>query len=97
MHSDQVKGVELAAYQLKDVANQQYNEWEDTKGDSAEPTVWDEFVEAFLDRFFPLELRKTKAEEFLNLKQGKMSVQEYTLSFNQLARYAPEITSSMRT
>ncbi|KAF3651788.1 putative protein fluG-like [Capsicum annuum] len=56
----------------------------------------DEFVEAFLDRFFPLELREAKEEEFINLKQGKMSVQEYALKFNQLARYAPEMTSSMR-
>ncbi|KAF3645983.1 putative hyoscyamine 6-dioxygenase-like [Capsicum annuum] len=92
----EVEGVELATYQLKDVANQWYNEWEDVKGDSAEPTVWDEFVEAFLDRFFPLELREAKVEEFINIKQGKMSVQEYTLKFNQLARYAPELTSSLR-
>ncbi|XP_047260868.1 uncharacterized protein LOC124894174, partial [Capsicum annuum] len=44
IHVDQIEGVELAAYQLKDVANQ-----------------W----------FYPLELRKAKAEEFINLKQGK--------------------------
>ena len=49
MHIDQVEGVELTAYRLKDVANQWYNEWENTKGDSTEPIVWDEFVEAFLD------------------------------------------------
>ncbi|KAF3684468.1 hypothetical protein FXO38_00255 [Capsicum annuum] len=69
---------------------------EDEKGESVEPTVWGEFVEAFLDRFFPLELREAKAEEFMNLKQGSMSVQEYTLKFNKLARYAPELTSNMR-
>ena len=61
MHIDQVEGVELEAYQLKDVVNQWYNKWKDTKGDSAETTVWDEFVEAFLDLFFPLELREVKA------------------------------------
>ena len=68
MHVDEVEGVELATYQLKDVANQWYTGWEDTKGKSAEPTIWGEFVEVFLDRFFPLELRETKAEEFVNLK-----------------------------
>ncbi|PHT85571.1 hypothetical protein T459_07677 [Capsicum annuum] len=73
-----------------------YNEWEDAKGDSAEPTVWDEFVEAFLNRLFPLELREAKEKEFMNLKKGKMSVQEYTLKFNHLAHYAPEMISSMR-
>ena len=82
MHVEQVEGVELAAYQLKNVANQWYDEWEEAKGDSAEPTVWDELVEAFLDRFFSLELRESKEKEFMNL--------------NQLARYAPKMTSSMR-
>ena len=32
----------------------------------------------------------------MNLKQGKMSVHEYTLKFNQLARYAPEMIRNMR-
>ncbi|PHT37252.1 hypothetical protein CQW23_24952 [Capsicum baccatum] len=57
MHVDKIEEVELATYQLKDVVNQWYADWEDAKGESAEPTVWGEFVEAFLDRFFPLELR----------------------------------------
>lgn len=41
-------------------------------------------------------MTEAKAEEFMKLKQGKISVQEYTLKFNQLSRYAPEMTSSMR-
>ena len=49
MHVDEVEGVELATYQLKDVASQWYADWEDEKGESAEPTVWGKFVEAFLD------------------------------------------------
>ncbi|PHT97060.1 hypothetical protein BC332_34014 [Capsicum chinense] len=93
---DQVEGVELAAYKLKDVENKRYNKWEDTKGESADPRIWGEFVEAFLDQFFPLELRKAKAEEFINLKQGKMSIQEYTLKFNQLTYYSLEMTVNMR-
>ncbi|PHT30366.1 hypothetical protein CQW23_30030 [Capsicum baccatum] len=50
---DKVKCVELAAYQLKDIASQWYNEWENAKRESAEPTVWGECVETFLDWFFP--------------------------------------------
>ncbi|XP_047256136.1 uncharacterized protein LOC124888892 [Capsicum annuum] len=53
-------------------------------------------MEAFLDRFFYLELREAKEEEFMNLKKGKMSFQEYTLKFNQLSYYSPEMTSSMK-
>ncbi|KAF3631057.1 hypothetical protein FXO37_28190 [Capsicum annuum] len=68
MYVDEVEGVELAVYQLKDVANQWYNEWKDSMSEHAEPIVWAKFVEVFLDRFFPLKLRKVKAEEFMNLK-----------------------------
>ena len=49
MHVDKVEGVELATYQLKDIANQLYANWEDAKGESAEPIVWGKFVEAFLN------------------------------------------------
>ncbi|KAF3632361.1 hypothetical protein FXO37_27514 [Capsicum annuum] len=84
MHVDEVEGVELATYQLKNVVNQWYTDWEDAKGKSAEPTVWGKFVEAFLDRFFSLELRVAKAEEFMNLKapvtqsQGSVAQQHCT-------------------
>ena len=39
MHVDEFEGVELATYQLKDIANQWYADWEDAKGESTEPTV----------------------------------------------------------
>ncbi|XP_047263644.1 uncharacterized protein LOC124896149 [Capsicum annuum] len=88
--------MELAAYQRKDVANQWYNEWEDSKGSDAESSVWGDFVEAFLNQFFPQELRESKVEELMNLKQGKMSVKDYTLKFNQLSCYASKLVGNMR-
>ena len=33
---------------------------------------------------------KRKADEFRELQQGSMSVEEYTHQFVELARYAPE-------
>ncbi|XP_047267531.1 uncharacterized protein LOC107868964 [Capsicum annuum] len=64
MQATNVKGVEFAAYQLKDVAYQWREEYEWTKGDYAESALWDNFSSVFLDRFFSQELSKTKAEEF---------------------------------
>lgn len=43
MHVDEVEGVELAAYQLKEVANQWNNDWEYAKGDNVEPSICNEF------------------------------------------------------
>jgi len=39
----------------------------------------------FLDRLFPWELREEKAEDFVNLKQGRMTIKEYALKFHQLS------------
>jgi len=51
---------------------------------------------AFLDRFFPLELREQKLVEFMNLRQGNMSVKEYSLKFTQLSKYAPTLVANSR-
>ena len=37
-----------------------------------------------------------KAQEFMNLMQGNMTIQEYRLKFNQLSRYASHIVSESR-
>nr|XP_010313136.1 uncharacterized protein LOC104644679 [Solanum lycopersicum] len=47
-------------------------------------------------RFFPIELRKSKAQEFMNLRQSNMTFQEYALKFNQLSRYAPHMVADYR-
>ena len=52
--------------------------------------TWEEFKEAFLERFFPTVMREMKAEEFLALKQESMSVQEYERKFAELSRFAPQ-------
>ena len=49
------------------------------------PVTWDMFERAFLDWFFPRELRKAKVEEFINLHQGAMSVLNHSLMFTQLS------------
>lgn len=96
MHVNELEGVEVASYQLKDVVNVWYTQWEGSRGEDVEPASWEEFETAFLDHFFPQELREAKAEEFVNLKQGGMTVKEYSLKFIKLSMYAPEIVIDMR-
>ncbi|KAH0689070.1 hypothetical protein KY289_016428 [Solanum tuberosum] len=88
--------VELASYQLKDVAHIWYTQLKENRGTDATPITWDCFSETFLDRFFPIELREARAQEFMNLRQGNMTVQEYGLKFNQLSRYAPQMVAYSR-
>ena len=73
--------VELASYQLKDVAHIWYTQWKENRGANATPITWECFSETFLDRFFPIELREAKAQKFMNLRQGNMTVHEYGLKF----------------
>ena len=60
--------VELALYQLKDIAYIWYTQWKENRGANAAPITWDCFSENFLDGFFTIELREAKAQKFMNLR-----------------------------
>ncbi|PHU09414.1 hypothetical protein BC332_21274 [Capsicum chinense] len=52
------------------------------RGEDAAPMTWKVFQDAFFDKFFPLEMREAKIEEFMNLTQGSMTIKECFLKFN---------------
>jgi hypothetical protein len=66
--------------------------WENYCAAAKDPSAitWDEFVEEFCRYHIPEATLKRKADEFRELRQGNMSVEEYTYQFVELARYAPE-------
>ena len=53
-------------------------------------------MEAFLGKYFPHERREVKVEEFINLKQGNMNVEEYSLKLSKLSKYAPSLVANPR-
>ena len=64
--------------------------WESEFGQQdANHICWEEFKPAFRSYHVLAGLVMIKEEEFLNLKQGSMSVCEYCDMFTQLSRYAP--------
>ena len=78
-----------AVYMLREDAE---NWWENTRprlvmGGTA--ITWAIFRENFLGKYFPESVRNQKIQEFLNLKQGSMTVSEYAVKFEELARYFP--------
>ncbi|KAH0657865.1 hypothetical protein KY289_026613 [Solanum tuberosum] len=95
MHVSGKEAIELATYRLKGVAILWYETWKQSKSTYAPPTTWKEFKKAFLDQYLPLEIREARADQFLNLHQGGMSVREYSLQFNSLSRYAPNVVATM--
>ncbi|XP_070049534.1 uncharacterized protein [Nicotiana tomentosiformis] len=95
-HASVIEAVELASFQLRDVAVLWYEVWERSRGPDAPPAEWEDFSEAFLAHYFPREVREARLDHFLSLKQGDMSVRDYSHKFNSLARYAPDIVRTMR-
>ena len=84
---------ELAAYNLNDVAHVWYEQWKEERLVREGPISWSSFKTSFLCRFFPLELREMKMQEFINIRQGSMSVKDYSLNFNQLSKHAPTMAA----
>jgi hypothetical protein len=58
--------------------------------DAADTITWAEFATQFRNYHITVGLMKIKKKEFLSLKQGSMSVNEYHDRFIQLSRYASD-------
>ena len=63
---------------INDVAETLYTQWMDNMVLRGGPVTWEIFRRAFLDRLYPREKREAKVEEFRNLRQGGMSVLDYS-------------------
>ena len=89
--SDATK-IKLAAFQLEGKA-QVWWRWTRTSRD-LEAMTWAEFQELFMGKYFPDTARHAKAQEFLELKQGVMTVMDYVARFTELARFADDYVAT---
>ena len=86
----------IASDQLKDVSQTWYTQWRYNRGLRAGPITLEVFRRAFLNHFFHREKREAKVEEFINLRQGGMSVQEYSFKFTKLSKDSPSLVCNPR-
>ncbi|XP_028246808.1 uncharacterized protein LOC114424153 [Glycine soja] len=67
--------------------------WENTRprleGAGGAFVPWGTFRQTFLEKYFPEDVKNRKEMEFLELKQGSMTVAEYAVKFENLVRYFP--------
>lgn len=96
MHVTEGESMELACYQVKDVAYNYVTMWKDGIGDNATPMSQDVFRIVFFDWFFPRDIREDRVEAYMNLRLGSISVKEYYLKLTQQAKYAPESLPNSR-
>ena len=84
--------IRLAAFQLEAEAQVWWN-WAKTSRD-LEAMTWAEFHDLFMGKYFLDTSRHAKAQEFLELKQGTMTVMEYVARFTELARFADDYVAT---
>jgi hypothetical protein len=91
--------VRYATYLLSGQANR----WWETKGAQVRSRLglqkedfipWEEFKKEFYNRFFPSTVRQARAQEFTDLVQGSMTVEQYAAKFIELSRFAPHLVST---
>ena len=56
--------------------------------------TWAEFHGLFMSKYFPDTTRHAKAQEFLEPKQGTMTVMEYVARFTKLARFSDDYVAT---
>lgn len=84
--------VDFATFMLKDDA---INWWNFTclslKNKVGENNTigWESFKTMFLNRYFPQGIGPVRGKEFIDLKQGTLTVAEYAREFERLSRFAP--------
>ncbi|XP_074361983.1 uncharacterized protein LOC141702182 [Apium graveolens] len=79
---------DFASYFMKGKANYWWESRKALKGDDI--MTWDRFTKLFLEKYFPRYMKNQMEINFLELKQGNMSVTEYESKFTKLARFVPE-------
>jgi hypothetical protein len=78
----------LASHQLSGHAADWWDAYVEAH-EEPESINWPEFRDAFRAHHVPQGVIKLKKNEFQDLKQGSMSVNEYITKFTQLSRYVP--------
>ncbi|XP_057545938.1 uncharacterized protein LOC130824932, partial [Amaranthus tricolor] len=81
--------VKLASYYLSGPAELWWRSVKATMTD----TFWDGFLITLYQQFYPPSLQWKKENEFLHLRQGLMTMIEYSCKFNELSRFASDIVS----
>ena len=84
--------IRLDAFHLEGEAQVWWN-WARISRD-LEAMTWVEFQELFMGKYFPDTTRHAKAQEFLELKQGTMTVTDYVARFTELARFADDYVAT---
>ncbi|KAA0036931.1 gag-protease polyprotein [Cucumis melo var. makuwa] len=60
-------------------------------GGDVSKITWEQFKENFYAKSFSANVKHAKLQEFLNLEQSDMTVEQYDAEFDMLSRFAPDV------
>ena len=81
--------VACATYMLREDARIWWEVASQTKDVTA--LTWERFKDLFSHKYYNVAIRAAKVNEFVGLVQGSMTVTEYALKFDRLAKFAPDL------
>jgi hypothetical protein len=79
----------LGAYVLREEANNWWKNARQRLGPGGAAVPWVVFKREFLVKYFPVDVKNQKVIEFMELKQGNMSVADYAVKFEALCAFSP--------
>ncbi|MCI36660.1 hypothetical protein A2U01_0057883, partial [Trifolium medium] len=79
----------LGVYVLREEANVWWKNVKLRIGAEGVAIVWEIFKREFLRKYFPADIKNKKVIEFMELKQGNLSVAEYSVKFEALCVFSP--------
>ena len=50
--------------------------------------TWEVFLTTFFDKYFPDSVKNEKEAEFIQLKQGSMTIGQYVAKFDELSKFS---------
>ncbi|KAL0534457.1 hypothetical protein IC582_028748 [Cucumis melo] len=86
--------VQCVVFMLTDRGTAWWETAERMLGGDVSQITWQQFKESFYAKFFSASLRDAKRQEFLNLEQSDMTVEQYDAEFDMLSRFAPEMIAT---
>ncbi|WJX89958.1 hypothetical protein P8452_71908 [Trifolium repens] len=89
MRCSEVQKVTLGSYMLHEDASYWWRNTCQRLGQGGAIITWDIFKRELLTKYFPTDMRNRKVAEFMELKQGNLSVAEYATKFEDLCRFCP--------
>ncbi|XP_011627165.1 uncharacterized protein LOC105421435 [Amborella trichopoda] len=94
LHCSDEQKVRLGAIMLEGDAEHRWGLVKQSWEKSGIEVTWENFLEAFNEKYFPDLVRERMDVEFIEQQQGGLFVEQYAAKFAKLSRYAPHIINT---